>query len=360
VRQLSAANRPQLEQAADHAWRYRDLSLVDLCREAIRLDGRALPHTRGEIIRTAVSGGSLTNIFTTTVGAQLIASYEAAPDTTTQWVRETEVPNFQTNERTQLGKTGAMKKLPRGKKAAHVDRGDKKEEYKIARYANQFAVDEQDIIDDAFSALLDMPLEMGESARQLRPDLVYAILLANDDLQADNIALFDASDHANLRTSAALAAATLRTAVTDMSIQQQDGRNLNVVPAFLLVPKALKHLASELINSSEIRDTTATKERGTRNSFQDDNLGLISDSRLDNGVTDPATETVHSGSASTWFLVARGGRHTIEVGTLRGTGRSPQLRSFILTQGQWGVGWDVNMDIGAKALDFRGLHKNTQ
>lgn len=354
------ARRQEFERAADLAWQFRDLSMIDLCREAIRLDGGRIPFTREETIRTAMSGGSLSAIFTTTVGAQLLASYEAAPDTTQGWVREAEVPNFQTNERIKMGKGTALKKLPRGKKAEHDSRDATKEEYKIARYAKQFVADEQDFIDDNFNAIKDQPEEFGEAARQLRPDLVYSILLANAALQADNIALFDATDHKNLRTSAALQAGTLKTAITDMGVQMEGGRTLNIAPFALLVPRGLKHTASELANSTEIRDTTANKERGTRNAIQDDNLAIISDGRLDNGVIDPATETVHAGSSSTWFLVARAGRYTIEVGYRRGTGRAPMVRSFVLNQGQWGMGWDINMDIGAKALDYRGLHKNTQ
>jgi hypothetical protein len=50
------------------------------------------------------------------------------------------------------------------------------------------------------------------------------------------------------------------------------------------------------------------------------------------------------------------GAKTIEVGYRRGTGRAPTIRSFVLDKGQWGLGWDINFDIGAKALDYRGMY----
>ena len=34
------------------------------------------------------------------------------------------------------------------------------------------------------------------------------------------------------------------------------------------------------------------------------------------------------------------------------------MRSFVLDKGRWGIGWDVKMDVGAKALDFRALYKS--
>lgn len=356
------ANTEHLEQAAERGHGYAGMSLIDVCREAIRLDGGTVrsAYNREEIIRTAMSGGSLTNIFTTTFSAQLLSSYGSMEDTTMGWTREADVPNFQTNERTQMGKMGRLKKHTRGGEAHHMSNSDKKEEYKLARYSGQFVVDEMDIIDDRFGAIEQTsPEEMGEAARELRPELVYAILLANGDL-SDGIALFEASTHGNLRTSAALAAATLKQAINDLNTMTQNGRTLSKSgPMYLIVPEALSFTADQLINSAEVRDTTSSTLYGTKNPLQSRQLIAVSDGRLDNGVTDPNTGTAYSGSATTWFMARAAGRHTIEVGFRRGTARAPTIRSSVLTQGQWGIGFDVNMDIGAKSLDYRGLHKNT-
>jgi hypothetical protein len=356
----SDERRRELERIAELGDRYRDTSMIDVCRYALQIAGRPIPHGRDETIRAAVSTGELTNIFTTVVNAQVLSSYADTPDTTGPFVRDAEVPDFKSNERIMLGKTAALDKLPRGDTAKHATRGDQKEEYKVARYAKQFVVDEQDIIDDRFNALLDMPNEMGAAARRLRPDLVYAILLANAALGADSVALFHAATHGNLDTSSALAKATLIAAITAMGTQQQDGVNLGLFPQSLLVPHALRFTAKELVRSQQVVATGTTDLLvPAYNALADEGLGVISDSRLDNGVTDPATGTTYTGSATTWFMAARGGRHTIEVGYLRGTGRAPMLRSFVLDKGQWGIGWDIKHDIGAKALDYRGLHKST-
>jgi len=110
-----------------------------------------------------------------------------------------------------------------------------------------------------------------------------------------------------------------------------------------------------LINSSEVRGMSA--QQGTRNPVQDENLTLVSDSRLSNGVTDPATETAQTGSATDWYVASSMG-HTIEVAYLRGTGRAPQVRRKVLDDGEWGVSFDVKMDIGAKALDYLAMNKS--
>lgn len=355
----SNERRQELERIADLGDQYRDSSLVDICRLALQLAGRTVSHSRDEMIRAATSTGELVNIFTNVVSASMLSAYAETPDTTAAFTREAEVPDFKTNERIFLGKSGQLERLPRGDSAKHATRADQKETYTVARFAKQFVIDHQDIIDDRFNALMDMPSEMGMAAGRLRPDLVYAILLANDALDADSVALFHA-DHNNLDTSAGLAKATLVAAITAMGTQQQDGVNLGLFPQTILVPHALKFDAKELVRSQIVVATgTADLIVPNFNALVDEGLSVLADSRLDNGVTDPKTGTVHSGSATTWYMAARGGRHTIEVGFLRGSGRAPMLRSFVLDRGTYGIGWDIKHDIGAKALDYRGLHKAT-
>ena len=367
TRQAQAMNVPQWlqrgvndetrQRAMEASHRFADMSAVDICAEAIRLDGRQVPHGRRQVIEAAFSGSALDSVFTSSVSASLLSTYMQSPDTTAGWVSEADVPDFKTNERELLSKGPDLDRLPRGQTAEHLTRSDVEETYKVVRYAKQFVVDEQDIIDDMLGALRETPQEMGQAAARLRPDLVYSILLANANLQ-DAVALFHAT-HSNLQTSAALASATLRAAIESVMTQQDNSVNLNLRTSHLIVPAGLLHTAANLVQSSTLvyggDDETVV---GSSNPIQMHNLQIVSDARLDNGVTDPLSGTVNSGSATTWYMAAASG-HTIEVGYIRGSGRAPELRSFTLSQGQWGMGWDIKMDIGAKALDYRSLNKAT-
>lgn len=343
------------QRSMEAAHRFYSMSMFDLCVEACRLDGKDVGRDRTAVIQAAFSGSALTQIFTTSVNARLLATYMESPDSTRGWTSETDVPDFKTNDRMQLAKGGALDKLPRGKTASHYNRSDRAESYRIARYAKQFVVDEQDIRDDSMNAIQEMPREMGLAAARLRPDLVYAILFANAALGADSVALFH-STHSNTDTSAALAADKLKTGITKVGLQTDNGVNLSLSPTHLIVPKTLEFTAKELMNSSLIVVTGSTDSvRGNANVLQSA-LQVVSDSRLDNGVTDPSSGTAYSGDTNDWFL-ADSKANTIEVGYLAGTGRVPQSRSFVLDRGQWGIGWDIKMDIGAKALDYRGLYR---
>jgi hypothetical protein len=183
---------------------------------------------------------------------------------------------------------------------------------------------------------------MGLTAAQLRPNLVYGIVLENATLDVDGVALFDSSTHANYAAASSgaggpLAADSLQAAIVAMAKQRINGRVLNIKPRFLIVPQDLKFTAGILLKSAE--RIISTSDGGTYNPLKELEINLVVDD---------------------WVLAARPGEEgakTIEVGYLRGTGRAPRIRSFVLDKGQWGIGWDVSMDIGAKALDFRAMYK---
>lgn len=364
--QRLTANADQRSQVAEQGWRYANLSMRELLRMCARLDGISVTDAMGvgETLRAintraGMSTNTFLNVFTTNIAAQLVTAYEQFPDSTTGgWVSEADVTNFLTQERARMEKGPSLQRLPRQKEADHAEFADNAETYKIARYARQFVIDEQDIVDDRFNGINPhVAQEFGQAAARLRPDLVYALLLANANMR-DAAALFVAG-HGNLNTSNALAIAGLTTARKKMMLQQENGVNLGLVLRFLLVPPSLEVTALEL-SQSPLLITGSDTVRPAMNALASSGLTVVPEPRLENGVTDPATGTTHAGSATTWFgAAATTAGPTIEVGYLAGTGRAPQLRSGMLDRGQWGMWFDVKHDIGAKALDWRGLQKNT-
>jgi hypothetical protein len=142
-----------------------------------------------------------------------------------------------------------------------------------------------------------------------------------------------------------------------MGLFQENGVNLNLMATHVIVPWTLRHTIKELLASVQIviaGTAGSVTERGNMNTLADDGLTAVADARLENGLTDPDSGTALSGSDSTWYL-ACADVPTIEVAYLRGTGKAPQTRSWVLTQGEYGMGWDIALDIGAKAMGWRGL-----
>ncbi len=359
------------EQDADRGESFVGMSAPDLFRECLRLDTGRYHRTIDEAlstVREAPSGGSLAWVFGTNVYARLVAGWETTEDTTRGWCDEEDVPNFLLQEDITLEAQARLEQLARGGTANDATISDKHETYKIARYAKKFGIDEQDIIDDRLSAIMRMPFEMGMAARRLRPDLVYAVMLENPALVADTGALFNATavttagGHANLG-SGALASATLKIAIRDMGKQRDGNSNvLNITPRYLIVPADLSWAADELLSPAMIAKLfadTADPQHTTENLIARRRLMPVVDDRIGAaGVIDPRTGVARTGSATNWFLGA-GGPRSIRVAYRRGTNRSPVLRSNVWNKGQWGMGWDINLDIGVAPMDFRGWYKST-
>lgn len=351
----------------ERSYEYSHLSLADVCREACRLDGNpvSIRTSIGEVFRTAVSGSSLASIFTTNFNAAFMTGYMDYTDTTTEWTHSEDVVNFLTREVATMGKFGALQKLARGQTAEDLNINDWREAYKIARYAGKFTLDEQDIINDRFGALEQQsPMDMGLSAAQLRPGLVYSEVLNNAALDADGGNLFNATavstagGHANYgTTSTALAADPLQAGISAIAAQRIKNRPLNLQPRFLIVPQALRWTAEVLLKSQQRIISSASG--GTYNPLENLLVPIVDDRMGALGVVDPRTGSVVTGSATNWLLACRPGDQgakTIMVGYLAGSGRAPKIRSYVLNQGQWGLGWDIAMDIGVKALDFRAMY----
>jgi hypothetical protein len=363
----SAPGQPLAEQEVEAARRLGAMSAIDFCRLCAQADGGRFHMDPTEAIRAAVSGGTLAYVFSTSAYAKLNEGWAEIIDTT-DWCDEEDIPNFLTHDDISITASAAMEQLPRGDTAKHASLSDGREQYKLARYAKQLVVDEQDIIDDRLGAILRMPSAMGAATARLRPDLVYAILLENAAL-ADTGALFNntagttAGGHANL-TTAVLGSTGLKAGIGAMGVYREGGAVLQIRPRYLIVPEALRFTAMELLQSA-LQAYTAAAAAATPSNYMTinmlaaENLALRIDDRIGaGGVTDPRSKTARTGLDTNWFLAA-GGSRGVRVAYRSGTGRRPVMRSFVLDKGQWGLGWDINMDIGAKALDYRGMHKST-
>jgi len=116
----------------------------------------------------------------------------------------------------------------------------------------------------------------------------------------------------------------------------QNGQSVDARPRYLVVPSELRGLALRL------------------NRDMNNPLIVRSDSKLSNGVTDPVDGTVYAGSATSWYLSATAA--PVEFGYLET--RLPRIRSANLTQGAWGINFDIIFDVGSAAVGFNGIQAN--
>lgn len=287
------------------------------------------------------------NILLDVAAKALLQGWEESEETFTQWTKRGQLADFKTAHRVGLGGFASLRQVREGAEYKYVTTSDRGEPIALATYGEIFSISRQAIINDDLNQLTDSPMKLGRAAKGTVGDLVYAILTSNPKL-SDGRALFHA-DHANL-SSGGISVANLDAARQLMRLQKgpetkkgaDDGRSLNIRPAFMLVPVAQETLANQTIKSASVKG--ADTNSGINNPIQNF-AEVIAEARLDDD------------SAKAWYLTSAQGTDTIEVAYLDGvdTPYIEQQEGFTVD----GVATKVRIDAGVSPLDYRGLVKSS-
>jgi len=344
---------PEVEQLAEAGDEFRNLSIKEMARECVRIDGQRVPRSDVELVRTALSTYSLPTIFSNVANKALMRSFAEAPGTALRWVDTEEVADFKTQTRVRDGASSELNAVDNGGEIEHETIEEWAETYEVKPYAKKLVMTYQDVINDDLGVMMRRVQRLGAAAMRKIDDLVYRVLIANANLN-DGIALFNAAGHGNLQTGAASALSDPSLQIGEAAMGTQtdlDGTtSLNIMARYLIVPRALRHTAVRLVSSENIvvsgggaTQTIQGDANPWRNQFE-----VITEARLSN---------LAGGSATAWYLAADPTQApTIVVGFLRGQ-RTPMLARLTL-EDPLAMGWYVMFALGAKALDFRGLYKS--
>lgn len=358
-RLVEALGERDTQQIANEAGRFRRMGMFELAQACIRMDGGTVPSGTEAVYQRAFSGGSFAALLTSNAEAAMMVQYDEVGDTTAPFTyRNYDVPDFKSNERARTKAGENLRLLHEGEEPQHTKLEAEAESYKLKRFAAQFTADERYFINDRFDEVIRQLGRFSVSAGRLVPDLVYSLLLENPVMR-DVKALFH-TGHGNLNTSHALTQDNLQSSITAMMTQKEGDANLNIRPEFLITTAAQRFLAKGLLMSDTVQSPATAVNAPTLNTLRDEEITPITDGRLDNGVVDPLSGETRNGVEGIWLLVAGRGQSNIEVGFLRGTGGRPRMRSEVLGVGRgFGMVFDINHDVSAAVLDWRGIQKNT-
>lgn len=337
----SGARRDEFEQAFDVA-RQRGLGGLSLMRAAELLGeletGERL-HDETEILERAFSSGGFTAVFGAVVHLQMLAGYAATPATYQEFCEVMDVSDFREHQDADMGAVGRLKKQGKnGGKAALLNVEDPAlVSIAAERYAGILKVSDQTIIQDSFGVAGMLPRELGETCQQMPIDLAFAQVLRTDNL-ADSRARYNTTD-GNSVSKATLDEAALTALGTALLAKQVGDRRIVVNGSSIVSGTTLGPTVRKLMRSTEI-DNANNPHAGTYRPIQDTAVEL--------GVKDPAAEDAAiAGTPTSLYAFAGGSKRSIAVAFRRGTNRGPVTRSGMLSQGEWGVYWDVYMDVGA-------------
>ena len=335
---------PGRYQLSDAAREWRGYSLIELARSFLESEGeRVRGISRDEIATRALhSTSDFPEILSAVTNKTLRDAYEAAPRTYQPIARRTSASDFKDINRLQLGEAPQLEKVNESGEFKRGTMGEAKERYRVETYGKVMAITRQVIINDDLDAFTRVPSLFGTSAATLESDVVWGIITDNPAMN-DGSALFHAN-HKNLTaTGTALDVANLGKARTAMAKQTGlDGKTiLNIRPIMLVVPSSLELTAEQLISQNLVPAKSTDVVPGSIRS-----LSVITEPRLD-----PASGAVP------WYLFASPAAiDTIEYAYLDG-----QDGVFIETRNGFdvdGIEIKARLDFGAKAIDWRGMHKN--
>lgn len=329
---------------------YRGMTLMEMGREVLKrrgIDTRGLSKSEmaGVMLGMETRGGfhstsDFANIVLNVANKTLRASYEAAPQTFKPFSRQVTAPDFKTIARVQLGDAPSLDKVNESGEFKRGTISDGKEQYQLATYGKVVAINRQTIINDDLAAFTRLPEMFGRAAADLQSDTVWGIITANAAM-GDGTALFHAN-HGNLDgSSTAITVASLGNGRAGMRKQKGlNGRFINVMAKYLLVPASLETIAEQYVTQTNIIYTKSSDYNPFANKLQ-----VIAEPRLD------------AASLLSWYLAA----DPSQIDTIE----------YCFLEGQEGVylesrlGFDVDglelkarLDFAAKAIDWRGMWKN--
>jgi len=232
----------------DAASKYRNLGLLQLARECLRLEGhRVDPYSSPtDVIRAAFSVRSFPNLLRESAYRILVSTYETMPPTCLRIARVVETTNFMPHTLARLNAFAQFERVPPSGSIAQERIGDTGWQVKVDTYGRLFTITHQDIINDDLGAFLAIPQEAARGAIIALENLFWSTIVANPNN-------FFSAANANVISGAPLTIPNLDRAVERMLAQtDQFGQPVFVKPSFLVVPVGLKATAENLFNAVTI------------------------------------------------------------------------------------------------------------
>jgi hypothetical protein len=323
---------------------FRGRSLVQIAEESLRRSGISTAGKRNlEIAGMALREGTsdFPYILANTANKVMQKAYTEYPSTYEAWCGISDGSDFKSVSRPQLSEGPDLQLINEDGEYTIGHLSEFAESNQIKTYGKMIRLTRQAIINDDRSAFARIPRLFGAASVRRINDLVYAILISGQTMAYDSTSLFHA-DHGNLG-AADLATSALTAARAAMRVQTgPGGQTLNIMPKYLIVPAALETTAEVILRSASLYESGANS--GNVNVWRNQLIPVI-EPRID------ATD------ADSWYLAADSNQiDTVEVMFLDGV-RTPYMDEEVEFNTDALV-MKARIDVGARALDHRGLYKS--
>lgn len=321
-----------VEKPHDGADRLRYMSMRDIAVDMLERagDSNARYLDDGELLKRALTTGSLPLVLQDVTEFSIKQGYEAANTTYQQWAYIGSLKNFKPSNIVEIGAEAEPKEIPENGEFTDMTLSESKETVRLKTYGRAYSYTRQAFINDDVQLLTEIPRIL--STRM-------AAYINAEAYKALSKATFT---NGNTGAGGAISVITLAEAMKKMRLaKDKEGNNLRIMPKYLLVPVTQSVAAAQLLHSAA---DPAGAHAGVNNPFANA-FEIISDPELDNISTD------------TWYLAAAPMYgYGVQVNFLGGN-RTPILESQVSFDT---LGWRYRMyhDFGVKALSTLGIVKN--
>lgn len=327
----------------DNGRQFRGMSLLEIGRDfleahSVNTRGMSRLELAGQMLSYRSAGmhgtSDFTSLFANVATKRLRASYTENPGSYRAWARRApNAPDFKAMSVVQLSNAPDLLKVNEAGEFTYGTIADTGTSYGVVTYGRIVAMTRQAIVNDDLRAFDTLVSRFGASAARLENRLTYAQLTG---------ATFDASNSQTGGGSVLSFDALAKARTMMRKMQGAQGEELNLAPAYLIVPAALEQAAYQLTSANYVPATTAAV-----NEFRSGGRTAV----------EPIVEPVlDASSATAWYAAASSTAvDTVEYCYLDGA-EGPVVESK--------PGWEVDgvelkcrLDFAAKAIDNRGLHK---
>lgn len=291
-------------------------------------------------------------ILDNTIRKTIVQRYQAAPTTFQLWTTEGTVTDFKPTKDHEylLGGAGDFELVGEGGELKHDTlKTELLPQRKLSTYGRQFSMTREAFVNDDIGLITEMPGKYAAAAKRTINKQVYSILMQNPAI-FDGVPLFDPA-HGNLMETGGAPSIDTMQAIMLKLLSQTDpfGESIMVQPRFVIVPVGYGFRMAQILESPQIdvegigshtanalyqyRNTLVTVEEGTINTLAGKDAALP------------------------WFMAGNPATgRSIQVDYLNGQ-KTPSIRRS-QPSGQLGYVWDIWMDWGVSAVDWRGIAKN--
>lgn len=323
---------------------FRGLTMMEMARfhlGRVGVDVRGMGRLQiaGEALGLSRSGALTTSDFANALSfaanRRVRAAFAAAPQTFRAWVGTDTLPDFKPAQIIGLGDAPALLLVPENGEFQRGAIADTGLTYRLQTYGRIIPITRQAIVNDDKQLFGRIPTMFGRKAADLESDLVYGTLLSNPTM-GDKQPLFSVGAGNQAATGSAITVTSVAAGETAMLQQKNDeGGAMTIRPEFLIVGPLQKVAAQAFL-------TAVTAGKTADVNPYPGNLQLVVEPRI---------------TGYQWFMAASPDAFdTIVLAHLDG-----QEELFTETR----VGFDVDgveekarLDVGAAAVDRRGLYRN--